>query len=78
MITHYTVRFGAAVSQKDLEKALNESGETPTHDPDIREFKARIEFIADFEDVKKVAETVKRLSHGGSPNQPAVADAKAR
>jgi hypothetical protein len=39
MITHYTVRFGATVSQKELEKALNESGETPTHVPDIRKFK---------------------------------------
>jgi hypothetical protein len=48
MITHYTVRFGAAVSQKELEKALNESGETPTHVPNIRKSKARIEFIGDF------------------------------
>jgi hypothetical protein len=78
MIDRYTIKFGPAVSQKELEKALDESGETPTNVPNIRKSKARIVSLGDFEDVKKVAETVKRLSHGGGPNQPAVADAKAR
>jgi hypothetical protein len=62
MIT-YTIKFAPAVSQKELEKALNESGETPTANiPDLRKMKARIEVVGDFEDLKKVAEMLKRLS----------------
>ena len=31
MIDHHTIKVGPAVSQKELEKALNESGDTPTN-----------------------------------------------
>jgi hypothetical protein len=31
MIDNYTIKFGPAVSQKELEKALHESGQTPDH-----------------------------------------------
>jgi hypothetical protein len=57
----YSIKFGPAVSQKELEKALHESGETPGHTT-LNKFKARIEFVGDFEDVKKVAETIKGLA----------------
>ena len=62
MIERYTIKFAPAVSQKELEKALNESGETPKENlPDLKKMKARIEFIGDFEDVKKVKELLKQL-----------------
>jgi hypothetical protein len=31
MIERYTIKFGPAVSQHELEKALHESGDTPDH-----------------------------------------------
>jgi hypothetical protein len=63
MIERYTIKFGPAVSQKELEKALHESGDTPKENlPDLKKMKARIEFIGDFEDVKKVVEFVKQLA----------------
>ena len=41
---------------------MNESGETPKENlPDLKKMKARIEFIGDFEDVKKVKELLKQL-----------------
>lgn len=40
------------MSQKELEKALHESGETPNHVPDLKKMKARIEVVGDFEDLK--------------------------
>lgn len=61
MIERYTIKFGPAVSQKELEKALHEDGETPTH-ASFNKFKARIEFVGDFEDVKKVKEMLMQLS----------------
>jgi hypothetical protein len=61
MIERYTIKFGPAVSQKELEKALHESGETPASFPDLRKIKARIEFICDFADLKKVSEFLKQL-----------------
>ena len=45
------------MNQKELEKALNEGKDMP-HPYKI---KARIEFIGDFEDVKKVKELLKSL-----------------
>jgi hypothetical protein len=35
MIERYTIEFGPAVSQKELEKALHEFGETPAQIPDL-------------------------------------------
>jgi hypothetical protein len=64
MIERYTIKFGPAVSQKELEKAL--------HDPTIHgeveiskqmhKMKARIEVIGDFEDLKQVSDFLKKLS----------------
>ena len=59
MIERYTIKFAPAVSQKELEKALNESGETHPH---INKLKARVEFVGEFDDIRKVKETLKELS----------------
>jgi len=59
MIDRYTIKFGPAVSQKELEKALHEnidSEQLPIH-----KMKARIEIICDFEDLKKLKEMVEAL-----------------
>ena len=61
MIERYTIKFAPAASHKELEKALHESGETPVH-TSLNKFKARIEFIGDFEDIKKVKEFLKQHS----------------
>ena len=64
MIDRYTIKFGPAVSQKDLEKALNDptiSGETAVSQQ-MHKMKARIEFIGDFEDVKKFSDLLKEFS----------------
>ena len=49
------------MSQKELEKALNEAN----HPDDLKKFhqvKARIELIGDIEDVKRFSELLKELS----------------
>jgi hypothetical protein len=61
MIDRYTIKFGPAVSQKELEKALHEDGETPSHVP-LTKFRARIEFIGEFSDIKKLQQALKELS----------------
>jgi hypothetical protein len=61
MIERYTIKFGPAVSQKELEKALHESGETPVHTK-LNKMRARIEIIGDFEDLKKINEFLRQLS----------------
>jgi hypothetical protein len=63
MIERYTIKFGPAVSQKELEKALHEPGLTnDTALSRLRKMKARIEVIGDFEDMKKLASVLKELS----------------
>jgi hypothetical protein len=62
MIERYTIKFAPAVSQKELEKALHESGETPVGTT-INKFRARIEFVGEFEDVKKVRDFLKQLEN---------------
>ena len=61
MIERYTIKFAPAVSQKDLEKALHESGDTPVH-TQLNKMKARIEIIADFQDLKKIDTFLKELA----------------
>jgi hypothetical protein len=61
MIERYTIKFGPAVSQKELEKALNEALH-PDELNRLHKMKARIEVIADFDDLKKIAEVLKELS----------------
>ena len=62
MIERYTIKVGPAVSQKELEKALHESGEVSVR-PNLTKFRARIEFIGDFEDVKKIKEVLRSLEN---------------
>jgi hypothetical protein len=57
----YAIKFGPAVSHKELEKALHESGETPVQIPDLKKMKAKIKIVADFEDLKKNAEILKQM-----------------
>ncbi len=63
MIEHYTIKFGPAVSQKELEKALDESDtEDNSALSRVHKTKARIEVIADFQDIKSLATILKDLS----------------
>jgi hypothetical protein len=55
MIERYTIKFGPAVSQKELEKALNEATD-PAVLKKLQKMKARIEIIADFEDLRGIKE----------------------
>jgi hypothetical protein len=57
MIDRYTIKFGTAVSQKELEKALHEDGDL-SH---AHKLKARIELIGEVEDIKKLSELLKQL-----------------
>ncbi|HEY2471050.1 MAG TPA: hypothetical protein VGI45_24860 [Terracidiphilus sp.] len=64
MIERYTIKFGPAVSQKELEKALNDPtihGEVEAS-KQMHKMKARIEIIGDFEDLQKIKEVLKELS----------------
>lgn len=61
MIEHYTIKFGPAVSQKELEKALHEATD-PAVLKSLNKMKARIEIIGDFDDLKKVAKMLKDLA----------------
>jgi hypothetical protein len=46
--------------QKDLEKALNEDGETPAQ-TNLHKMRARIEIVADFADLKKIVAMLKKI-----------------
>jgi hypothetical protein len=61
MIERYTIKFGPAVSQKELEKLLH-TDLTPHETNRLSLMKARIELIGDFEDVKKLKELLTGLS----------------
>jgi hypothetical protein len=60
MIERYTIKFGPAVSQKELEKALHEATD-PAVLTKLHKMKARIEVVGDFEDLKKIAEFFRSL-----------------
>ena len=62
MIDRYAIKFAPAVSQKELEKALQESGDPPATTPDLKKIRAWVEFVGDFEDVKKLSALLKELS----------------
>jgi hypothetical protein len=64
MIERYTIKFGPAVSQKELNRALNDPNFTTSDEyaSKIHKLTARIEFIGDFEDVKKLKEVLIQLS----------------
>ncbi|MGA2724787.1 MAG: hypothetical protein ABSG79_20550 [Bryobacteraceae bacterium] len=61
MIEHYAIKFGPAVSQKELEKLLH-AGEGQFQPDDLRKMKARIELVGDFEDLKKITDFLKGLA----------------
>lgn len=61
MIERYTIKFGPAVSQKEMEKALDEGADDATLER-VHRMKARIELIGDFNDVKKLKELLAQLS----------------
>ncbi|HLY40460.1 MAG TPA: hypothetical protein VKR52_04560 [Terracidiphilus sp.] len=61
MIERYTIKFGPAVSQKELERIIN-TGDGEFRSDDLKKMKAKIEFIGHIEDIKKVSETLKNLS----------------
>jgi hypothetical protein len=56
MIDRYTIKFGPAVSQKELEKLLNEGA-----DPQMLD-RIHIEVTCDFDDLKKLTDFLKQLS----------------
>ena len=61
MIERYTIKFGPAVSQKELEKALHEAT-SPEELRRLQKMKTRIEFVSEIEDVKKISELLKELA----------------
>ena len=61
MIERYTIKFGPAVSQKELEKALNEDAPLD-YFKKANKHKVRIELIGDIEDIHKLQQTLKELS----------------
>ena len=61
MIERYTIKFGPAASQKELEKALNEESKGIPAISDLHKMKARIEIVCDFEDLKKISAFFKDL-----------------
>jgi len=46
MIQHFSVKFGSAVRQKDMENALDKPGDMALH-MDLHKTKPRIEIVAD-------------------------------
>jgi len=62
MIERYTIKFGPAVSQKELEKALHEAGEMPGTPPKLNAVKARIELVCDFESLRRISALLKELA----------------
>jgi hypothetical protein len=58
MIDRYTIKFGPAVSQKELEKALNEGIDSPKIQG-LHKLKARSEIICDYEDLHIIDEFIK-------------------
>ena len=63
MIDRYTIKFGPAVTQKELEVALH--GEPGTRNDatltQLHKMKARVEFVGDFKDVKRVSDSIKLI-----------------
>jgi hypothetical protein len=62
MIERYTIKFGPAVSRKELEKALHENADLSK----AHHLKARIELVGEAEDIKKLSELLKELSRNDS------------
>ena len=61
MIERYTIKFAPAVSQKELEKVLNEVT-NPEALKGLYKMKARVEFVGDLEDIHKLQQVLKELA----------------
>jgi hypothetical protein len=59
MIDRYTNKFGPAVSQKELEKALTDGTDAPIKN--MHTLKARIDRICDYKDLQAIADLIKRI-----------------
>jgi hypothetical protein len=57
MIDRYTIKFGPAVSQKELEQKLHALKHyDPSELDGLRKMKARIEIVCDFGDLRAIRE----------------------
>lgn len=61
MIDRYTIKFGPAVSQKELEKLLHENT-APATIQQVHKIKAQIEISGDPQDLKEVLGLLKHLA----------------
>jgi hypothetical protein len=68
MIERYTIKFGPAVSQKELEKALHE-GKESTELTSLHRLKAHIELVCDYRDLHAIDEFVKHCLEIDAKNQ---------
>ena len=59
MIERYTIKFGPAVSQKELEKALHEGIDSPQIQG-LHKLKARMEIICDYKDLHTIDAFIKK------------------
>jgi len=65
MTERYTIKFGPAVSQKELEKALHDGTDSPQIDS-IHKLKARIDLICDYKDLRIIDEFIKNQKRNES------------
>jgi hypothetical protein len=63
MIERHTIKFGPAVSQKELEKALNEGIDSPGISG-LHKLRARIDIVLDYKDLRTIDEFIKHLEKG--------------
>ena len=68
MIERYTIKFGPAVSQKELEKALNDGIDSPKISG-LHKLKARIELVCDYKDLHTIDEFIKHCRTVDEKNQ---------
>jgi hypothetical protein len=61
MIDRCTIKFRPALSQKELEKARHDDGQTQDH-TNLTKMRATIDFVGDFSDFRKVSAFLKKLS----------------
>jgi hypothetical protein len=61
MIERYTIKFSQALNQKELEKAL-QTALAPEQLAKLHLVKARVELLADFADLQRLASYLKEAS----------------
>jgi hypothetical protein len=62
MIERYTIKFGPAVSQKELEKMLLGDATKPEGLKKLHRMKARVGLVADAEDIRAIGDFLKEHS----------------